>query len=300
MKKSKAKIDVSKFLDRALDKVKPARKWILVSCGMYAKPHPKTFTCLLNTIGHFYRLDMGIELIVSTKSASVAALYRKMTLQAFMDKDDKEGGGLGVVFIDDDMVWPVMDDFDPIARFLQREKDIVTTLCTTRRMPISVALGREDPTTGIGVPFEKWPDCMEIADPNTATPFKTDFSGFGMVWLSRNVIRGMHDWMGGNPGWFHDEALWEKFPGIESAIAQHAIDGDHAALKKAITLAVRGSYHYVEDYAFCRKARAAGFDIWCDPSFLVSHVGDYEYNVFNWLAQEREKRGTLMEALTNA
>lgn len=32
-----------------------------------------------------------------------------------------------------------------------------------------------------------------------------------------------------------------------------------------------------EDTYFCRKARKHGFDVWCDPSIEVGHVGDYVY-----------------------
>ncbi len=32
-----------------------------------------------------------------------------------------------------------------------------------------------------------------------------------------------------------------------------------------------------EDLYFCRKARAAGLEVWCDPTLEVKHIGDYEY-----------------------
>ncbi len=32
-----------------------------------------------------------------------------------------------------------------------------------------------------------------------------------------------------------------------------------------------------EDLYFCRKARAAGLEVWCDPTIEVKHIGDYEY-----------------------
>jgi len=32
-----------------------------------------------------------------------------------------------------------------------------------------------------------------------------------------------------------------------------------------------------EDIGFCDKAREAGFDIWCDPTLTVIHIGEYEY-----------------------
>lgn len=32
-----------------------------------------------------------------------------------------------------------------------------------------------------------------------------------------------------------------------------------------------------EDVNFCKKARAKGIDIWCDPTIEVKHIGDYAY-----------------------
>jgi len=31
------------------------------------------------------------------------------------------------------------------------------------------------------------------------------------------------------------------------------------------------------DWWFCEKARNAGWNIWCDPSLLPKHIGDYEF-----------------------
>lgn len=32
-----------------------------------------------------------------------------------------------------------------------------------------------------------------------------------------------------------------------------------------------------EDYWFCRKAREAGFEVWCDLTIEMKHIGDYLY-----------------------
>lgn len=31
------------------------------------------------------------------------------------------------------------------------------------------------------------------------------------------------------------------------------------------------------DWWFCRQARNAGYDIWCDPTLNIKHIGEYEY-----------------------
>jgi len=32
-----------------------------------------------------------------------------------------------------------------------------------------------------------------------------------------------------------------------------------------------------EDYYFCRKARKAEYEVWCDPTMDIKHIGDYKY-----------------------
>ena len=39
----------------------------------------------------------------------------------------------------------------------------------------------------------------------------------------------------------------------------------------------RGLYTLTEDIGFCEKARDKGFDVWCDPTLTVKHIGDYEF-----------------------
>jgi len=43
------------------------------------------------------------------------------------------------------------------------------------------------------------------------------------------------------------------------------------------TLNDNGEMDKAEDYYFCDKARAGGFNIWCDPTIPVMHIGDYFY-----------------------
>lgn len=38
-----------------------------------------------------------------------------------------------------------------------------------------------------------------------------------------------------------------------------------------------GKLQYGEDMSFCRKAREAGYDIWCDTKVKLGHIGDFVY-----------------------
>lgn len=48
-----------------------------------------------------------------------------------------------------------------------------------------------------------------------------------------------------------------------------------------------------EDFYFCEKVKAAGYDICLDSSLIVGHVGDYVYTINDYYAfLEKEKEGT--------
>lgn len=38
-----------------------------------------------------------------------------------------------------------------------------------------------------------------------------------------------------------------------------------------------GDVYLTEDIGFCEKVRAKGYDVWCDPTIKVNHIGEYLY-----------------------
>ena len=46
----------------------------------------------------------------------------------------------------------------------------------------------------------------------------------------------------------------------------------------AFTTDKKGQVVNGEDGTFCDNARKAGFDIWCDPTIKIGHLGEYEYS----------------------
>lgn len=44
-----------------------------------------------------------------------------------------------------------------------------------------------------------------------------------------------------------------------------------------------------EDWAFCERARAAGFKVWLDPSIFITHHGDYGWDLADALREPKEK-----------
>jgi len=39
----------------------------------------------------------------------------------------------------------------------------------------------------------------------------------------------------------------------------------------------KGKVVVTEDIGFCKKARANGYDLWCEPTLTLRHIGDYDY-----------------------
>ena len=38
-----------------------------------------------------------------------------------------------------------------------------------------------------------------------------------------------------------------------------------------------GMVEMSNDWWFCERAREAGYDVWCDPTIKLGHIGEYEY-----------------------
>jgi len=46
------------------------------------------------------------------------------------------------------------------------------------------------------------------------------------------------------------------------------------------------SIYLSEDYAFCQRARDAGFQVWLDPTIRLGHQGDYQFRLENMIQTE--------------
>lgn len=96
--------------------------------------------------------------------------------------------------------------------------------------------------------FVSHPD--QVAE-NIATnqPVRVDYLGGAAMMIEREVLL----------------ALWKKHPELEY---EDPINGPGVHVFQELVL--EGAL-LTEDYSFCRRARDAGFTIWCDPAVMVSH-----------------------------
>ena len=55
-----------------------------------------------------------------------------------------------------------------------------------------------------------------------------------------------------------------------------------------------GHMYLSEDWAFCQRAKDAGFQVWVDPSIRLGHVGSYLYTLEDLIRPERSQPGALV------
>lgn len=151
-----------------------------------------------------------------------------------------------MMIIDADIGW----NPDDLLRLIAADKDIACAVYPKKTYPIS------------------WPANLFRgsgrieADPETGfIPIKDAPTGFMLV--KRKVIEGLvnahPEWKccfreGGPENNEHCYSLFDCFT-----------DPDHG----------ENPMYLSEDFAFCRRARAAGFSVWCDPTIKLSHAGTH-------------------------
>ena len=149
-----------------------------------------------------------------------------------------------LMWIDADIGW----EPEAIWRMMDSGKDIVVGVYPKKCLPISWPMNflRQEQNE----PLPTCPDTNFIRVKDAPT---------GFMLIRREVIErliGRHpEWSckfsgGDNPVW--GNALWEAF-----------IDADQMYLS--------------EDFGFCRRAQAEGFEVWIDPTCTLSHTGAATY-----------------------
>ena len=134
-------------------------------------------------------------------------------------------------------VWLLGDDhvFDPhlLSRLLEHDAPIVVPLCAKRSAPYRLVCGGET-TTFDEHTGREYPALEPLAlEDVPAAPFTVELSGTAGMLIRRQVLRAI-----GDP-WF------ESTDGL----------------------------YLNEDFTFCQKARAHGFEILCDPEAWLGHIG---------------------------
>lgn len=173
---------------------------------------PKTVQSLLEMVA-YKKLDYHI--VIPTEGYNTAENRNYSVAQAM------KYGCSHILFSDDDMVYPP----DTLERLLARDKDIIGTLYSVRRIPKAYVITYQAEMND------------EEAD-KRIEPFTCEAVGTGMLLVKTDVFK----------------KLIPPFFGYEWY--------DNGMVKVST------------DWVFCKKAREAGFEIWCEP-LKLGHLGNF-------------------------
>lgn len=273
---------------------------VAICMGMHRAPKPDTVSKFMDTVSHFLQYQDGYDVIQKLVVGLGVPQTRSRMIETMLRVDSCTH----LWMVDDDMDWPlgphhprnkdgshildendepVVHQFNPIARMMELDKDIVGALCFTRE--------RQKPRPLAG--FERDGSCVYLNDREqieNATPFQCDFVGTGMLLISKAAIQKILPTVGYNhDALFHMFYNWQSRPDIRSEfskVAERFKSGgmSEQELIDRIEYLQSKSEMMGTDYSFCHRARKAGCEVWCDPGFDVKHIGDYPYGRADWLA----------------
>lgn len=143
-----------------------------------------------------------------------------------------------VLWLDSDMVFPP-DTMRILSAHLDAGTDMVSAIYVTRKDPIEpVAYSDIGMRQEAG---EKWPTPYRVPiNPIPAEPFEVAGCGFGVVMMSVELLRQVHQQFG---------------------------------------LPFSPAAGFGEDLSFCLRARETGATILCDPTLPIGHVGLHTYTI---------------------
>lgn len=127
---------------------------------------------------------------------------------------------------------------DTLEKLLAVEQGIVGVASNSRALPLSTTVSRMDAEGNYVHPDTLTEEEKELPK----EPFKAYGVGGGVILIDTNVFRVI------DRPWF----LFTPDP-------------------------VTGQMLIGEDQYFCNRAKEKGYEIWCDPTITIGHIGDYIY-----------------------
>jgi hypothetical protein len=186
--------------------------------------------------------DMKLEF----QTAMEALIDRSRSIHATLAM---EAGYDVLVFVDDDIRFRATDLYQLIREATERST-IVGCLYTKRKAPIEL----------VGCPLEG-PQDLQIGEAGSVREVR--YVGTGLMAIPRNVL----------------EAVSANLPKLRTG-AILADGGELYIWPFFMPMAYDGIY-LSEDYAFCQRAKGAGFEILADTRIILGHVGEHVYSAFD-------------------
>lgn len=201
-----------------------------------------------------------------TISSSVVHWVRNQLL-ATLYKDAAEGKTSFdyVLFMDDDMVPPP----NALSVLLDRKVDIIGAVCTVR----------QDPPLPNARYYNEANKCFQTGDIDQPGIWKIGAIGTGFLLVSKKALDAIGDFT-------LSQRFFQKYMGMSEEVRQERetaerkrAAGDHNQFWFEFLKSPYGGGELGEDISFCVKARECGFEIYCDSTIQVGHIGNYAFGL---------------------
>ena len=180
----------------------------------------------------------GIEITMgSICGCSVVSRARNLLVQDFLESDATE-----LMFIDSDINFQPEDIIRLMAWVTEDNIDIAAGIPCARKAEKTYIVKLDEDEKGVTMNGMGLVRAQRVA------------TAFMMI--KRKVIE---DLVKDNPEWHY----WDERTG--------------RSMSAIFDFAVKDNSYVGEDYLFCDRARAAGFQVWVDPTIKLGHMGVQEY-----------------------
>jgi hypothetical protein len=290
---------LSKFLRRheKIPIVGKGSKHLRVFMPSYPGPRIESIQCLDETCHHFLN-HYPMSLFKRLSGGAYLNTLQNVAMADMIDDED----AVGLMMVEHDAVWPTAPArevdgvkrpaFNAFQRLISRDKDIIGALCTNRKLPVKLMAGwyhENGDLRGVEDPA--------LGDPQNSTPFEVDWIATHFLYVSRKAAVRIAEHVGSHLALFDCMTKVDSRKDTSEALCKLAMRyaDDHGEpdedinsqefVAEVVKLVDMVGY-YQNDISFCKRAKAAGCEIWVDPSFEVQHVGDYPYSRNDWIGQK--------------
>jgi hypothetical protein len=228
---------------------------------------------------YFDTLRLVASGLIQGVLASCGTILPQTRNTAIANALDQDRDLTHILFIDDDVAGITPEI---VKAMIDADKDIISPVTNSRNAPFRPHLRVHD-IPKLVKELEKDQDDRDILE--------VDGIGMGCALIRAEVFEAVAE-IGSDKKhltWFtFDREPRDEFWGeVDAALSQLDSESDSKdALKEGVKMGLSahiGSMFIGEDFAFCTKARNAGFKVWVHCQYYLGHVGEVVIDIGDWL-----------------
>ncbi len=195
-----------------------------------------------------FAIDSGIEFNwIVEPGASLISLCRSQLISMAMELED----WTHILFVDNDMGFEPMD----IMRLLIADKDVIAGQAPVKSYPLTTSSALSD----------------IIEEDEQAV--RVNYVGTGFMMIQRYVVERMMDYYKQHKSFEMPDGNYYDQTRVGYVDLFDTITNNAHVTDKDLYL--------TEDYAFCLRARACGFQIWAHKNVMLTHTGMHTFSFKN-------------------